>query len=210
MSKGPLLKPHAVFRFLLWAFPWKVMKTAMLYVFLSCDFLVTGLWNGARLLEKLTNGKRCIGNLSSVKFGCKLPSPYSIFGIQKPGMFSRPVGWGYDLDKLMKKQSLYCNSQSSPFKVWTMRKHTSKTPLSLGLLLNVFIKQILTLVWSTDFGDSQIQNCPHCICISAHSWSTNQSLFHSMNDILIWKDVAKKLDLVTQQNKLLQFTKQFL
>jgi hypothetical protein len=26
-----------------------------------------------------------------------------------------------------------------------MRKHTGKTPLSLGLLLNVFIKQILTL-----------------------------------------------------------------
>jgi hypothetical protein len=68
------------------------MKTTMLYVFLSCDFLVTGLWNGARLLEKLTNGKRCIGNLSSMKFECKLPSPYSIFGFQKPGMFSRPIG----------------------------------------------------------------------------------------------------------------------
>jgi hypothetical protein len=73
-----------------------------------------------------------------------------------------------------------------------MRKHTGKTPLSLGLLLNVFIKQILTLVWSTDFGDSQIQNCPHCICISAHSWSTNQSLFHSMNDILILKRCCKE------------------
>jgi hypothetical protein len=127
-----------------------------------------------------------------VKFRCKLPSPYSIFGIQKPGMFSRPVGWGYDLDKQMKKQSLYCSSQSSPFKVWTMRKHMGKTPLSLGLLLNVFIKQILTLVWSTDFGDSQIQNCPNCICISAHSWSTNQSLFHSMNDILILKRCCKE------------------
>jgi len=68
------------------------MKTATLYVFLSSDFAVTGLWNGARSLEKLTNGKRSIGNLSSVKFRCKLPSPYSIFGIQKPCMFSRPVG----------------------------------------------------------------------------------------------------------------------
>jgi hypothetical protein len=57
------------------------MKTATLYVFLSCDFAVTGLWNGARSLEKLTNGKRSIGNLSLVKFKCKLPSPYSIFGI---------------------------------------------------------------------------------------------------------------------------------
>jgi hypothetical protein len=68
------------------------MKTATLHVFLSCDFAVTGLWNGARSLEKLKNGKRTIGNLSLVKFRCKLPSPYSIFGIQKPGMFSRPVG----------------------------------------------------------------------------------------------------------------------
>jgi hypothetical protein len=96
-----------------------------------------------------------------VKFSCKLPSPYSIFGIQKTGIFSRPVGWGYDLDKQMKKQSLYCSSQSSPFKVWTMRKHTGKPPLSLGLLLNLFIKQIWTLAWSTNFGNSQIQNCLH-------------------------------------------------
>jgi hypothetical protein len=58
------------------------MKTATLYVFLSCDFAVTGLWNGARSLEKLTNGKRCIGNLSSVKFRCKLPSPYSILAFR--------------------------------------------------------------------------------------------------------------------------------
>jgi len=28
------------------------MKTATLYAFLSCDFAVTGLWNGARSLEK--------------------------------------------------------------------------------------------------------------------------------------------------------------
>jgi len=68
------------------------MTTTILYVFLCCDFAVTGLWNGARSLEKLTNGKRSIENLSSVKFRCKLPSPYSIFGIQKPTMFSRPVG----------------------------------------------------------------------------------------------------------------------
>jgi hypothetical protein len=176
----------------LWAFPLKVMKTATLYVFLSCDFAVTGLWNCARSLEKLTNGKRCIGNLSSVKFWCKLPSPYSIFGIQKPGMFSRPVGWGYDLDKQMKKQLLYCSSQSSPFKVWTIRKHTGKTPLNLGLLLNLFIKQILTLVWSTDFGNSQIQNCLHIAYAFEHSWSTNQSLFHSMNDILILKRCCKE------------------
>ncbi len=193
------------------AFPWKVMKTATLHVFLSCDFAVTGLWNGARSLEKLKNGKRTIGNLSLVKFRCKLPSPYSIFGIQKPGMFSRPVGWGYDLDKQMKKQSPYYNSQSSPFKVRTMRKHTGKTPLSLGLLLNLFIKQILTLVWSTDFGNSQIPNCLHIAYAFEHTTGQQINLFSIQWMIFwFWKDVAKKLDLVTQQNKLLQFTKQFL
>jgi hypothetical protein len=36
------------------------MTTATLYVFFSCDFVVIGLWNGARSLEKLTNGKGCI------------------------------------------------------------------------------------------------------------------------------------------------------
>ncbi len=177
------------------------MKTATLYVFLSCDFAVTGLWNGARSLEKLTNGKRCIGNLSSVNFRCKLPSHYSIFGIQKPGMFSRPVRWGYDLDKQMKKQLFYCSSQSSPFKVWTMRKHTGKTPLSLGLLLNVFIKQILTVAWSTDFGDSQIQNCLHIAYAFQHTAGQQINLFSTQWMIFwFWKDVAKKFDLVTQQN----------
>jgi hypothetical protein len=82
-----------------------------------------------------------------VKFRCKLPSPYSIFGIQKPGMFSRPVGWGYDLDKQMKKQSLYCSSQSSPFKVWTMRKHTGKTPLAECVHQTNFDPCLINRLW---------------------------------------------------------------
>jgi hypothetical protein len=146
-----------------------------------------------------------------VKFRCKLLSPYSIFGIWKPGMFSRPVGWGYDLDKQMKKQLLYSSNQSSPFKVWTMRKHTGKTPLSLGLLLNLFIKQILTLVWSIDFGNSQIPNCLHIAYAFEHTTGQQINLFSTQWMIFqFWKGVAKKLDLVTQQNKLLQFTKQFM
>jgi hypothetical protein len=111
----------------------------------------------------------------------------------------------------MKKQSLYCSSQSSPFKVWTTRKHTRKTPLSVGLLLNVFIKQILTFAWSTYFGDSQIQNCLHIAYAFQHTAGQQINLFSTQWMIFwFWKDVAKKFDLVTQQNKLLQFTKQFL
>jgi hypothetical protein len=180
------------------------MKTATSYVFLSCDFAVIGLWNGARSLEKLTNGKWCIGNLYSVNFRCKLPSHYSIFSIQKPDMFSRLVGWGYDLDKQMKKQLHDCSNQSSPFKVWTRRKYTGKTPLNLRLLLNVVIKQILTLAWSTDFGDSQIQNCLHIAYAFQHTAGQQINLFSTQWMIFwFWKDVAKKFDLVTQQNKLL-------
>ncbi len=161
-----------------------------------------------KIIREVNKWKEVYRNLSSVKFRCKLPSPYSIFGIQKPGMFFRPVGWGYDLDKQMKKQSLYCSNQSSPIKVWTMRKHTGKTPLSLGLLLNLFIKQILTLVCSTDFGNSQIQNCLHIAYAFEHTAGQQINLFSTQWMIFwFWKDVAKKLDLVTQQNKLLQFTK---
>jgi len=119
-------------------------------------------------------------------------------------MFSRPVGWGYDLDKQMKKQSFYCNSQSSPFKVWTMRKHTGKTPLSLGLLLNLFSKQILTLVWSTNFGNSQIPNCLHIAYAFELTAAQQINLFFTQWMIFqFWKDVAKKFDLVTQQNMVL-------
>jgi hypothetical protein len=111
----------------------------------------------------------------------------------------------------MKKQSLYCSSQSSPFKVRTMRKHIGKTPLNLGLLLNLFIKQILTLVWSTDFGNSQIPNCLHIAYAFEHTAGQQINLFSTQWMIFwFWKNVAKKLDLVTQQNKLLQFTKQLL